>query len=153
MSDFLAGFKRWKVIAGAWTFQSDYSLEELAPPGVKCKVCWDYWLCAECLGKYLDACPANCEDGRCTVCGESRPVMVDDVVYLPPLPPNGVFGDSADESAALVRFSRAARYALRHNLSVTRGGSERLWRINELRIRSDESHTIINMTLEEVSDA
>lgn len=31
----------------------------------KCEWCWDTGLCAECLGRYPEWCPGNCNDGTC----------------------------------------------------------------------------------------
>jgi hypothetical protein len=31
-----------------------------------CSTCWDTGLCAECLGRYPQYCPADCVDGTCS---------------------------------------------------------------------------------------
>lgn len=67
----------WRRLAHAWTPVADYTLQELAPPGVQCTTCWDHHVCAECLGRYPSACPAGCGDGRCTVCGKGGAAVID----------------------------------------------------------------------------
>lgn len=56
----------WFQLADHWGVNSDYHLAALKPKGVKCGVCWDWDVCAECLGEYPDHCPAFCGDGTCT---------------------------------------------------------------------------------------
>lgn len=76
----------WRSLAEAWGVDSDYTLGDIAPDGVECKVCWDYGLCAECLGRYPDQCPVDCGDGRCPVCGKKAADA----------PGSMMMGDSAD---------------------------------------------------------
>jgi hypothetical protein len=38
-----------------------------------CATCWDTGLCAECLGRYPQYCPADCVDGTCScAAGQAR---------------------------------------------------------------------------------
>lgn len=60
----------WSALADGWSVDSDYTLTELAPDQVECKVCWDHHVCAECLGRYPSVCPNECPQGRCPVCCE-----------------------------------------------------------------------------------
>lgn len=55
----------WHRLADAWGVNSGYTLESIAPAGVTCKTCWDWHLCAECLGNYPAECPACDGTGRC----------------------------------------------------------------------------------------
>lgn len=39
----------------------------------QCPTCWDTGLCAECLGRYPQYCPADCADGTCAcAAGQAR---------------------------------------------------------------------------------
>jgi len=58
----------WLSLADGYAVDSDYTLESVAPEGVKCRVCWDTRRCAECLGRYPDRCPEDCGDGTCPFC-------------------------------------------------------------------------------------
>lgn len=60
--------ERWKGLAEAWTPQSDYTLQSLAPADVECTTCWDTRLCCECLGRYPDICPECNGQDRCMDC-------------------------------------------------------------------------------------
>jgi hypothetical protein len=56
-------FREWlRVADGARDVRA---LIEYAPLGVICRICWDFGVCAECLGDYPLLCPAECGDGRC----------------------------------------------------------------------------------------
>lgn len=32
----------------------------------RCATCWDTGICAECLGRYPQYCPGDCDDGTCS---------------------------------------------------------------------------------------
>lgn len=55
----------WWALADNWGVNSDYTLTAVKPKGVACGLCWDWDLCAECLGEYPDLCPMDCKDGTC----------------------------------------------------------------------------------------
>jgi hypothetical protein len=58
----------WFVLARNWHSTASWKIQDLAPNGVKCTTCWDYDICAECLGEYPDMCP-SCQElktnGKC----------------------------------------------------------------------------------------
>lgn len=58
----------WYVLCHKWGVRSNYSVVDLAPPSVKCKACWDFKICPECLGYYPTVCPDDCCDGVCAEC-------------------------------------------------------------------------------------
>ena len=46
-----------------------------------CATCWDTGLCAECLGRYPQYCPADCVDGTCScAAGQARRSAYDESV-------------------------------------------------------------------------
>lgn len=46
-----------------------------------CATCWDTGLCAECLGRYPQYCPADCVDGTCGCeAGQARRAAYDESV-------------------------------------------------------------------------
>lgn len=60
----------WPILANNWGVWSDYRLPDVAPAGVSCPICWDWGLCAECIGVDSDVCPAECDGGSCPACGK-----------------------------------------------------------------------------------
>lgn len=60
----------WPILADAWGVASDYTLRDVAPASVSCRLCWDWGLCAECVGVHSDTCAGDCAGGACPECGK-----------------------------------------------------------------------------------